>query len=196
MSVKDNPEYRVWQSMKTRCHNPNDKTYKAYGARGITVCLEWRESFVKFLKDVGKRPTSEHQLDRIDNNQGYRPGNTRWATRLEQAANRRDNTILEFNGKSMILSEWARSLDITPSTLLERIERWGLEKALSVKKLPASPQARMVSAFGKTLPVKQWAKETGLTPKTIYNRLSWGWQAERALTEPPHRRMASACQLG
>lgn len=84
------PEYRAWVNMITRCHNPNATRYKDWGGRGIGVCNEWRESYVAFLAYVGRRPSPRHSLDRYPNvNGNYEPGNVRWATRIEQARNKR-----------------------------------------------------------------------------------------------------------
>lgn len=89
--MTDKPEYLAWREMKVRCYRETNVQFEDYGGRGISVCREWRDSFLAFFNHIGPRPSHGHSLDRIDNDGNYEPGNVRWATKVEQRANRRDS---------------------------------------------------------------------------------------------------------
>ncbi len=105
-------EYQSWRSMKRRCYDRNNISYKYYGAIGIQVCSRWLNSFSNFFSDMGKKPSLLHTLDRKKTNKGYSKSNCRWATKKEQANNRRNNTIISYNGESKTLQFWADKWDV------------------------------------------------------------------------------------
>ena len=141
-SVETN-EYGIWNAMKQRCLNHNNHAYRDYGGRGIKVCKHWLD-FRNFLADMGRRPTKSHTLDRKDNDGNYEPSNCRWATKTEQALNRRNNVKLTHNGTTLTRSQWATRLGIKDSTLAVRLKKgWPLHKALGTP-----VQSRPLSDFG------------------------------------------------
>lgn len=116
------PIYKVWVSMIARCHNPNNSGYKNYGARGIRVCDRWRESFGNFIADVGERP-GRVELDRIDVDGHYEPGNVRWATRQQNMWNQRRTRLVTHNGETLPILEWSRRTGLSWSTIYNRLQR-------------------------------------------------------------------------
>lgn len=122
-------EYRVWTSMRERCRR-GGKDGRNYADRGIKVCKRW-ECFPNFLKDMGKKPTG-YTIERINNNKGYFPSNCKWATHLEQNRNTRTNRRFSFDGKRMLIPEWAMITGIPKSTLWVRVRRgWPLPRVFT-----------------------------------------------------------------
>lgn len=128
-----NPAYRVWASMIQRCYTPTDTNYRKYGARGVTVCDEWRASFFAFLRDMGERPSKAHTLDRIDPHGNYEPKNCRWATWEQQTRNQRTTPQYTAFGKTQSLPDWCDEYAISKRVVYDRITKygWTLEDALT-----------------------------------------------------------------
>lgn len=116
------PEYPIWRLMVARCTDPSHPNYSRYGARGIHVCARWRSSFEAFLADMGPRPRGG-EIERIDNDRGYEPGNCRWATRVEQMNNTRQNVVIEYDSRRLTVAQWARELGIKAATIRSRLAR-------------------------------------------------------------------------
>ncbi len=128
------PEWTAWQQIRNRCLDPNNEAYPQYGGRGITVFVEWVESFEVFFAAVGSRPSDKHSIDRFPNNNGnYEPGNVRWATSVQQNRNRRDNLLVEYNGQTKCLKQWCEELRLPYRLILERLRRskWSVEKSFT-----------------------------------------------------------------
>ena len=132
--VNKTKEYYCWINMKTRCYNKNNKEYFDYGGRGILVCDRWVNSFEYFLKDSGLAPSKSHSIERVDNNGIYCKNNCIWATKKEQANNRRSVKLFSFNGVLKNLDEWAFEYNMKRKTLWKRITKfgWSVEDALTI----------------------------------------------------------------
>lgn len=123
MDLAESPESNIRSGMVQRCHNPNNPGYKYYGGRGISVCRRWRNSTSAFIEDMGRRPTPEHTVERIDNNGNYSSSNCRWATQAEQNRNTRRNIFITIDGVTKCVAEWARAHGIDPKAARCRLRR-------------------------------------------------------------------------
>ena len=114
--------YGVWSSIKSRCYNRNTDAYKDYGLRGISMCDEWRNSYLLFKQWACESGYSDGKsIDRIDNNLGYSPDNCRWVDAQIQANNRRSNRVYTIGNESHNVTEWASIYGINQKTLFTRI---------------------------------------------------------------------------
>jgi hypothetical protein len=129
--MRESPEYRIWCAMRNRCYNKNVNDYEYYGGRGISVCKRWQEKgtgFINFFADIGKRPSSTHSIDRIDNNGNYEPTNCKWSTAIEQASNKRNN--IKYLGETA--SQASRRLGGKDSLVSGRVRKgWGIKKSFT-----------------------------------------------------------------
>lgn len=117
------PEYKIWHAMKSRCNTPTVWNYASYGGRGIRVCEEWSNSFQAFYEYMGPRPTNKHQIDRIDNDGNYEPGNVRWVTAESNCGNRRTSIVVEYKGEKMTLKQAAAKYGVSYGMLLSRVSQ-------------------------------------------------------------------------
>ena len=140
----------ILSSMKSRCYNPNNKDYKRYGARGITICDEWMKSekvdlkghshnvtkgFVAFRKWALSNGYKDGlTIDRIDNNKGYSPSNCRWVSWKVQHNNQSNNHYETYKGRTQSFSDWQRELGFNYRKVLNRLNRgWPVERAFETK---------------------------------------------------------------
>lgn len=130
--MSNSSEYKIWYGIKDRCLNVENKNYRDYGGRGVTVCERWRNSFEAFFADMGPRPTRSHSIDRFpDNNGNYEPGNCRWATQTEQQRNRRSNKRLEIDGHKKCIVEWAEESGVPADRIRQRLKSgWSPDRAV------------------------------------------------------------------
>lgn len=184
--------YRAWQSLKTRCTNPNADNYKRYGGKGTRFC-EGFKSFNQFVKIIGEPPTEKHSVDRIKSKMHYSCGkcveckskkwrmNVKWSTPKEQASNRgRFINIITYKGETHNLQEWADKLGIPRPTLNGRINtyKWSVHKSLTT---PIRTREHQYS--GKTR--HQLAELSGITYNTIVSRLNVAkWSIDKTLSTP------------
>jgi hypothetical protein len=134
-------EHNIWCKMRSRCNKVYDQCYFRYGGRGIKVCERWDKSFNNFFEDMG--PSGEgFSIDRSDNEKGYSPDNCRWATKSEQAYNRRNANMVTYKGEEKNLKKWCVELGIDFRGTWQRLKRgWTVEEAFEKALLPRHPYA-------------------------------------------------------
>lgn len=128
--------YHSYRAMLSRCYDPRNLAYPKYGAKGITVCQRWMDSFDNFLADMGERPEGT-TLDRFPKTKwNYEPSNCRWATIEEQNRNRGDfNIFIEFQGRSLHIIEWSKETGLPINTLRKRLRnKWSIDRMLTTPK--------------------------------------------------------------
>lgn len=153
-------EHSSWASAKDRCFNPSSKDYARYGGAGITMSDDWKNSFSKFLEDMGPRPTPKHSLDRKNGKLGYCRENCRWATPKEQHRNISSNRMIEYKGEIRCLAEWCEVLGLKAKVIADRIYRGTtFEEAIAIPIL--AKQRRVID--NKTGVIYESIKEAAIT---------------------------------
>jgi hypothetical protein len=133
---KWSPEFATYKSMISRCYHSGASGYHLYGGRGIGVCDQWRGDggYAQFLSDMGRRPTPNHSLDKIDNDKNYSPSNCRWATTKQQGNNRRNNQVIYWKGERMTITQAAEKEGVKYELVRSRIvdRGWSAEEAMNL----------------------------------------------------------------
>lgn len=130
---KARKSYTRYHKMLARCYNPKNLMYHRYGGRGIKVCDRWlgEGGYTRFMDDMGECPDPSLSIDRIDNNGDYSPENCRWADRLTQNRNTGRNRLVEIDGISKCIEEWASVSGISSHCIAKRLKRgWGAREAV------------------------------------------------------------------
>lgn len=143
-NYKRSPTLGTWDNMLKRCLDTDNHAYNDYGGRGIKVCDRWLK-FENFLEDMGEKPDPSLQLERIDNDGHYEPGNCEWATRAAQSRNRRSNHRIPFNGKLETVTDVADMIGMNRMTLFNRIltRGWSVERAIQTPVRKTQSKARI-----------------------------------------------------
>lgn len=124
--------YNVYKTMISRCCNINNKSYKYYGGRGISVCDRWLIGFEYFFQDMGGTYKQGLSIDRINVNGNYSPENCKWVTFEQQSRNRTDNVFIEYNGLVKTMKDWSVFYGLSHKTVWARINRgWSIEKTFN-----------------------------------------------------------------
>lgn len=117
--------HQIWYDMKRRCYNKDRHNYMSYGARGIRVCAQWRNSPANFKNwALSNGYEAWLTLEREDGDGNYTPFNCKWANRSEQANNRRSNVFIDYDGYHRTVWQWSRALNVSYEALKKRVQKW------------------------------------------------------------------------
>ena len=190
--------YHGWWSMMQRCYNPNHHNFKRYGARGISVCEEWKDpsNFIAWAIQSNGEHRNGFTLDRIDNDGNYCPENCRWASPSTQSNNRKNTVKVFYNGEMVPIALVAKEHGLDANLVRARVFNlgWSIEEALSTPIRGAShknpseskekrPQ-KCICINGEYKTVTEWCKEFGTSRDLAFQRRSRGWDIESAIKTP------------
>ncbi len=177
---RNSSEYGIYNGMLSRCRNENDPNYRKYGLKGIEVCDRWKgkNGFDNFISDMGRRPSKKHSIDRFPNNKGnYEPSNCRWATQKEQMRNVCYNVWIEYDGKKMILRDWALYLKVPEAVISQHLKRKSVEEAMKYVSSEYNGKKKIcIGQFKNELLIKFYnsakqVEENGFTISSVYRCL-------------------------
>lgn len=202
--------YKRWWGMIDRCSNKKNPSYAHYGGRGIKVCERWLD-INNYIADLPDGYFEGAEIDRIDNNGDYEPGNVRWATTSENCDNRRTRHSIEFMGQAKSITAWAKDIGINEATLRDRLftSNWSIEKAITTPRMTPEEVGRLVTNkrwaghaakrksvprhltvkrfeyLGKQMSIRELSEETGISIDLLRKRLcERNWPIEKAVKKP------------
>lgn len=157
--LSNTPEYHIWSTLKQRITNSKCKDYPNYGGRGIKLYPNWNDSFTTFIADMGQRPGEGYSIERIDNDGDYTPSNCHWATAIEQANNKSNSLLVEYQGKLKTVAQIAREANVSYEMLRRRIHRGQTASYAILKMTPNQPTQRY-----------RWKRRGGYECSTVGDR--------------------------
>jgi hypothetical protein len=175
--MKRNKLLSTWRGMHNRCYNKKQASYIHYGARGITVDPRWHgpEGYKQFVLDMGQ-PAEGQSLERTNNDKPYSSENCKWASKSEQANNKRNNRWLTANGETKTMAQWSQILGCKPSAILYRLNSGMSEEAAVTTPIPERPNSKLtieqVRFIRDNYPMRtlqSLADEIGVSKKTVMN---------------------------
>lgn len=180
--IKGTAIYSRWQAMKKRCYQVGTDGYENYGGRGIKVCDEWKDNPVAFYKWAIESGFSEElTLDRIDVNGDYCPENCRWATMTQQARNRRNNRIVEYNGRKMTCAEYLETTGASRGAICWRLNEGDMSESEALSR----PIRKIKKGIDVGFNLSEECRKRGLNLSTVWTRINRsGWSVEDALETP------------
>ena len=183
----NNKLYAIWNSMKQRCNNSNNKKYPRYGGRGIKVCKEWLYSFDSFKEWSVKNGYREGlAIDRINNDGNYEPSNCRWTDYKMQNNNTSAIELITYNGETHTKAQWAELYGLSLKSVYQKMERSNLsfiEALFSV----GEKRERLITYNGKTQNIRQWAEELNISYTCLVNRLDCLHLTVKEAFEKPYK---------
>ncbi|AXH68470.1 hypothetical protein [Vibrio phage R01] len=180
-----------YRNMIGRCHDPKHHKYEDYGARGITVCQRWRESFEDWYEDIGQHLVgTDLSMDRKNNDEGYYPGNVRIATPGMQNRNQRRSVLITYDGITKNAADWATELGVKPHTLSSGFKR-GVpveELLFNVKVCEVSRGHIEIQRGGRRMCLAAWCRLLKYSIRTVEDRVyKFGWSYAQALGFAPRK---------
>ncbi len=174
VNTRTNRLYGIWKGIKRRCGYLGPSVgHNDYIERGVQMDADWVASFAAFASAVGEPPTEQHQLDRIDNDLGYVPGNVRWATAKENGNNRSDNVYIEMYGKRRTLQQWCEEFGVSRALVGSR---WRVlfEPSTTVRAACLQIDPTTGAVVSEFATAKIASEATGIKRGTIQKCLSGG----------------------